>query len=154
VNKTARRARAAALGQWLRQTFPAVFDTVPVRPLAIGLHLEIRKQFPELAPSPLFSALAAHCHRRSYRQAVAAGGQRIDLNGAQAGAVTDSEREDARQSLRAARKGHGKGDQGQGQAQAGKPPEKRLETVAVVIRNEVVRKASVVRRAPALEGQP
>ena len=87
--------RRQAAYQQLQATFPRVFpqDDAELRPLALSIRDEVsawihRQGLDERTARAVLSALQHHCSRRTYQQAVAAGGIRINLQGEPVEVVT------------------------------------------------------------------
>ncbi|MDR0735464.1 MAG: ProQ/FinO family protein [Zoogloeaceae bacterium] len=68
-------------------------------PLAIGIDKAVRAEFPDLPRKALRIALAIHTHSNRYLRNMAKAGQRLDLQGAPAGEITDSQRQYAAERL-------------------------------------------------------
>jgi sRNA-binding protein len=85
--------------QW-PTTFPARPDDV--RPLAVGIHEQLGKQFPDRSPEQVRRAIAQWRYPRlgAYLRVVARGGPRFDLDGNPSGEVSTSEQENARERLK------------------------------------------------------
>ena len=94
------KARLKAATAWLEATWPLAFRS-PIRPLAIGAGLDILAH-----PSGGFTADERHAAVRAwtgrwdYQKAITAGRLRVKLDGEDGGAVTDAEREHARERLK------------------------------------------------------
>ncbi len=82
----------------LRRRWPAAFTT-PV-PLAIGMDKVIRAEMPEMTTSRLKEVLGPWTHSTVYLRAVAAGVERINLDGTPAGVPDEEQREAAVEELR------------------------------------------------------
>jgi ProP effector len=79
------------------QAFP--LDARLIRPLKIGIHMDIRAAHPEIDPRALRIALAKWCSRPVYQWTLAQGGARVDLYGQPAGEVTPEQQAHARERL-------------------------------------------------------
>lgn len=82
----------------LQSQFPAAFplDGRPPKPLAIGVFGTIREATrDDISNTRLKRALAWWCGRLAYVEAVAAGGQRYNLDGHPAGDISDADRQSA-----------------------------------------------------------
>jgi sRNA-binding protein len=86
----------------LGQAFPAGFNRTAPRPLKIGLGEElmalagVHPALADLTRTRIRRALKAYTGMPAYRQALARGGPRYDLNGQPAGEVTPDQQADAR----------------------------------------------------------
>ncbi len=80
------------------QALPAAFTT-PV-PLAIGVGTLIRAEMPEMTALRLKEVLGAWMYSVAYLQAIAAGVERINLDGAPAGMPDEEQRARAAEELR------------------------------------------------------
>jgi ProP effector len=69
-------------------------------PLAIGIDKAVRAELPDLPRKSLRIALSIHTHSNRYLRNMAKAGQRLDLQGAPAGEITDSQRQYAAECLR------------------------------------------------------
>jgi len=87
------RQRQKDLFFLVRQTFPLAFSDPP-KPLKIGIRQDLAR---EVGEADAMLILRRWCRRGKYREVVAAGGPRIDLNGNQADEVSDEQREFARE---------------------------------------------------------
>jgi ProP effector len=105
LNQKRRRAeRTRELVAVLTQRFPESFhaERSKVRPLAIGIQEHLREAIsadPELENTPnwlIKQALARYTHAPAYLEAIIAGHNRINLDGSDAGPVSDEAREHAR----------------------------------------------------------
>jgi hypothetical protein len=92
-----------ALYRIIMEQWPTAFPAHPqaVRPLAVGIHQILEKQFPDRSPEQIRRAIAQWRYPRlgAYLRVVARGGPRYDLDGNPCGEVTSSEKENARQRL-------------------------------------------------------
>lgn len=70
------------------------------KPLALLIHLQIRDAHPELTKTQIRRALRWFVNSKRYIQALAAGGARYDLSGAENGAVADEHQQSAKQRLK------------------------------------------------------
>jgi ProQ/FINO family len=98
-----RAQRSHEVNVWLEATWPAAFAVRPRRPLARGTSAAVINH-PDRPPSRklIKTAVAYHCGRPDYLEALAAdGSRRINLDGTDAGEVTEDERQDARQRMAA-----------------------------------------------------
>ncbi|MDR1349361.1 MAG: ProQ/FinO family protein [Zoogloeaceae bacterium] len=68
-------------------------------PLAIGIDKAVRVELPDLPKKNLRIALSIHTHSNRYLRNMAKAGQRLDLQGASAGGITDSQRQYAAERL-------------------------------------------------------
>jgi ProP effector len=75
----AKQALIASLSEHFPKAFPA--DPRAIRPLKIGIDIDIRKACPELNEKLLRQVLGGHTQRYSYLKALARGGERIDMQG-------------------------------------------------------------------------
>ncbi|MDR0673926.1 MAG: ProQ/FINO family protein [Zoogloeaceae bacterium] len=62
-------------------------------PLAIGIDKAVRAELPDLCGKNLRIALSIHTHSNRYLRNMAKAGQRLDLQGAPAGEITDGQRQ-------------------------------------------------------------
>ena len=95
--KPARVNRPAVLAtvEWMAATWPAAFCR-PLRPLAIGCGALVLAAAPETIPRKLVhDALRYWVRSRDYQQAVIAGVRRVNLDGSDAGEVSEEHRADA-----------------------------------------------------------
>ena len=81
----------------LKATFAVFRDA---QPLAIGIHKAIKARLPDIGEGALRVALKSHTASTKYLKAVANGRQRFDLDGQQAGEITDEQREQALTTLK------------------------------------------------------
>jgi ProP effector len=85
------------------ERWPTAFPAHPeaIRPLAVGIHQFLEKQFPDRSPEQIRRAIAQWRYPRlgAYLRAVARGGARYDLDGNPCGEITEGEKENARQRL-------------------------------------------------------
>ncbi|MBM4258788.1 MAG: hypothetical protein FJ147_23160 [Deltaproteobacteria bacterium] len=92
-----------ALYRVIMERWPIVFPAHPeaIRPLTVGIHELLEKQFPDRSPEQIRRAIAQWRYPRlgAYLRAVARGGARYDLDGNPCGDITESEKENARQRL-------------------------------------------------------
>lgn len=92
-----------ALYRVIMEQWPTAFPAHPeaVRPLAVGIHQLLEKQFPDRSSEQVRRAIAQWRYPRlgAYLRAVARGGPRYDLDGNPCGEITSSEQENARQRL-------------------------------------------------------
>jgi ProP effector len=75
----------------LAERFPAAFAVNPRyrMPLKLGIHVDILAQLGEtITPQALSDALRIYVHNPHYLKALAAGADRVDINGMPAGKVT------------------------------------------------------------------
>jgi ProP effector len=83
--------------------WPTAFPAHPeaIRPLAVGIHQLLEKEFPDRSPEQIRRAIAQWRYPRlgAYLRAVARGGARYDLDGQPCGEVTEGEKDNARQRL-------------------------------------------------------
>jgi ProQ/FINO family len=81
------------------ERFPANF--LLVKPLAVGIHTQLQQACPEVSHRLLRNTLSMFLHlaRRSYQQALAAGGPRFNLDGTVQAEVTADEQAHARERL-------------------------------------------------------
>ena len=98
--------RRQAAYQQLQATFPRIFpqDDAAIRPLALSIRDEVSawihgQGLEERTARAVLNALQQHCSRRTYQQAVAAGGMRINLQGDPVEAVTPEGQAHARQRI-------------------------------------------------------
>lgn len=105
ANQKKRRAeRTREFLSRLSERFPGAFTPrrKDVRPLAIGIQEKLKtalEQDADLAGTPnwlIKQALARYTHAPSYLEAIVAGHNRVDLDGSDAGPVTDDARQHAR----------------------------------------------------------
>jgi sRNA-binding protein len=86
------------------EQWPTIFPARPdeVRPLAVGIHEQLEKQFPDRSPEQVRRAIAQWRYPRlgAYLRVVARGGPRFDLEGNPSGEVSASEQENARVRLK------------------------------------------------------
>jgi ProP effector len=92
-----------ALWVMLTARFPQAFplDACLIRPLKIGIHLDILAAIPEADPLLLRRVLSRWCNRPVYLWTLAHGGARVDLHGQPAGEVTKEQQAHARERLKA-----------------------------------------------------
>lgn len=69
-------------------------------PLSIGIHSVIRERLPEITRGHLVAALKRHTNSTRYLKALSQGGERFDLDGNPAGAVTPEQRDQATATLK------------------------------------------------------
>jgi hypothetical protein len=81
-------ARVAALAR-IRELAPPVFDLDNPRPLKIGIHLDLIAQ--GIPAGAVRDAMAWWTGQPGYRRALAAGGPRYGLGGAEDGVVTEEQ---------------------------------------------------------------
>lgn len=146
-NQKRRRAeRARAFLEELTDRYPRCFarQRQGVRPLAVGIHDRLKAALaedPELADTAnwvLKQALARYTHSPAYLQAVIAGHPRVDLDGSDAGPVTEDARRHARlrreeQKKRAAERHRGRS--GRRQPPGDEPHRRQLERLAEKFNN-------------------
>lgn len=93
-----------ALYRIIMEQWPKVFPARPddVRPLAVGIHEQLEKQFPDRSPEQVRRAIAQWRYPRlgAYLRVVARGGPRFDIDGNPRGEVSASEQENARERLK------------------------------------------------------
>jgi len=93
-----------ALYRILMEQWPTVFPARPddVRPLAVGIHEQLEKKYPDRSPEQVRRAIAQWRYPRlgAYLRVVARGGPRYDLDGNPCGEVSASEQENARERLK------------------------------------------------------
>jgi len=93
-----------ALYRVIMEQWPTAFPAHPeaVRPLAVGIHQLLEKQFPDRSPEQIRRAIAQWRYPRlgAYLRGVARGGPRYDLDGNPCGEVSTSEQENARVRLK------------------------------------------------------
>lgn len=93
-----------ALYRIIMEQWPMVFPARPddVRPLAVGIHEQLEKQFPDRSPEQVRRAIAQWRYPRlgAYLRGVARGGPRFDLDGNPSGEVSAGEQENARERLK------------------------------------------------------
>ncbi|MDR3158048.1 MAG: ProQ/FinO family protein [Zoogloeaceae bacterium] len=86
-----------------REILKTLYARFPVfragEPLAIGIDKAVRAEFPDLPGKNLRIALAIHTHSNRYLRNMAKAGHRLDLQGAPAGEITDSQRQYAAERL-------------------------------------------------------
>lgn len=70
------------------------------KPLAIGVHKTIMAAHPDIEKDALRRALQRHTASTRYLKAIAAGGSRFGLDGAESGDVTVEQRQQANQDLK------------------------------------------------------
>ena len=99
MNDDARSALWASLTAQYPQAFP--LDASLIRPLKIGIHLDILAAVPEADPLLLRRGLSHWCSRPVYQWTLAHGGARVDLQGQPAGEVTKEQQVYARERLKA-----------------------------------------------------
>lgn len=106
ANQKLRRAeRTRAFVEELTKRFPSCFsaDRKSVRPLAIGIQEQLRARLnadEELKDTPnwlMKQALARYTHAPAYLEAIVAGQPRVDLDGNEAGEITDEARTHAKE---------------------------------------------------------
>ncbi|WP_245701418.1 ProQ/FINO family protein [Franzmannia pantelleriensis] len=87
----------ALLDEWY-QRYPQTFFKGHTRPLKVGIHedLVVREPWPDKL---IRRALACYVHLPRYLKAVRAGAERVDLDGSNAGEVSDGEARYARRQL-------------------------------------------------------
>ncbi len=117
------------LGERFPDCFPVQRDAL--RPLAVGVQEQLRAA---LAEDPAFEetpnwlikqALARHTRSPAYLEAIIAGRNRLNLDGSDAGAVSDTAREHARASREEQKKVAAVRRREQGKANRRKAPEAR-----------------------------
>lgn len=59
--------------------YPDIFDKTNPKPLAIGVHTEIRRVFPEAKMSAIRKLLWCWCRRKAYKKAIESGATRRSL---------------------------------------------------------------------------
>lgn len=97
--KPTRTEKTGLAWQWATSTFPAAF-TDPPRPLAIGIHDDLRKQVPaNISKTSVRWFMSSWTRAWGYRPALAAGGPRYGLDGKPAGMVTPEQQEYAREGM-------------------------------------------------------
>jgi ProP effector len=85
--------------EWMAKTWPAAFAR-PIRPLAVGAGALILAARPETIPLKLLhDALRYWVRSRHYQQALAAGVRRVNLDGSDAGEVSQENRAEASRRL-------------------------------------------------------
>jgi ProP effector len=101
MNKQRLTAALGLIGV-LAERFPAAFAVNPGyrQPLKLGIHVDILAQLSDtIAPRDLSVALRIYVSNVKYLKALAAGAERVDINGMSAGTVTADEAAHARQQL-------------------------------------------------------
>ena len=93
----------------LREWFPIAFAAGRPRPLKVGIDKDIAERAPAITDVERSKALHYHTKSDRYLRSMRSGAPRVDLDGAEAGAVTDDDAAhakailDARKAKRAAR---------------------------------------------------
>jgi len=87
--------------QWMRREYPELFTAGNVRPLAIGIQKDLAEARPEnVSHLGISRALARWVQQSAYQQALAAeGARRFNLDGSDAGPVSDDHRNHAKELL-------------------------------------------------------
>lgn len=93
-----RNANIAAI-TLMCETYPKAFNRDNVRPLKIGIQEELLAD-EKISKGKIKRALASYVRAPAYYRSLQAGAQRVDLNGEDAGAVTEQEAEHAQAMLK------------------------------------------------------
>ena len=105
MSKADRKARALEVSTWLKATYPALFASPKVLPLAVGTYAEIRRLHPDINRRALATTLHWHASRPSYLRALGlADALRHDLEGNPVEPVTAEQQDYARARLAEQRK--------------------------------------------------
>lgn len=96
VNQELARVERQAIHAVFMQTFPVFREKKPLR---IGIHLDLYKQFPEFSHRNIASVMRWHTSGRLYLKNILAGTDRFDLTGDPVGTITDEARADAKKRL-------------------------------------------------------
>src|SRR5215475_4301761 len=89
--------RIEAIIAMLAERFPNCFTSGgSPRPLKIGIHEDLMAAGLEFSKTELRRAIGHYCSLDAYRQALVAGGDRVDLDGNPSGSVVEAEIEAAR----------------------------------------------------------
>nr|WP_232230343.1 ProQ/FINO family protein [Halomonas sp. 1513] len=115
----------ALLDEWY-QRYPQTFFKGHTRPLKVGIHEDLvaREPWPDKL---VRRALACYVHLPRYLKAVRTGAERVDLDGASAGDVTDGEARYARRQLDELRAQNRTRKAQQAERQAQREKDQRLE---------------------------
>ncbi|GGO75814.1 hypothetical protein GCM10011348_01500 [Marinobacterium nitratireducens] len=97
--KSKNRAANQAAVQLLIDTYPKTFSRSQVRPLKIGIQEDLLAD-DKVSKNKIKRALASYVRSLAYYRSLQAGADRIDLNGAAAGQVSDQEAEHAKGKLK------------------------------------------------------
>ena len=92
-----RLKQSSPLLETLMATFTVFRD---FQPLAIGIHKAIKARLPDTGEGALRLALKRHTGSTKYLKSLANGNQRFDLDGSPAGEITDTQRQQALQTLK------------------------------------------------------
>lgn len=93
-----RNANIAAIGL-ICETYPKTFNRETVRPLKIGIQEELLAD-EKMSKGKIKRALASYVRAPAYYRSLQAGAQRVDLQGEDAGEVTEQEAEHAKAMLK------------------------------------------------------
>ena len=86
---------AAILGVAV-ETVPGILTGSVPAPLKVGIREDVATRYPAADPATIARWLRGWTGTEQYRRAIAAGGPRFDLDGNEAGEITDSEMKGAR----------------------------------------------------------
>lgn len=87
----------------LIEHWPQLFSETNPKPLKLGIWDDLVAT-EKVSRRQLRAALKIYCRGKAYRQTLAAGGQRYDINGQPVAAITDEHQKNAEQSLKPRRK--------------------------------------------------
>lgn len=91
--------QSIALGTMLAHDRPALFTVERPAPLVLGIHRELKAEYPDAGMRVIRTFLKYWCTRRRYYEAVSTISHRVHLDGSLAGHVTGEERGFARGKL-------------------------------------------------------
>ena len=103
--KANHKAKYIATLKKLRKLYPKCFS-IPLRPLAVGIHHAIweeeakKSEDEKISKTTVRRFLLVYTGSRAYREAIIAGGERVDLQGNEVEKVSDKHIEFADQSLK------------------------------------------------------
>ncbi|NVK41329.1 MAG: ProQ/FinO family protein [Oceanospirillaceae bacterium] len=98
-SKSKNRAANQAAVQLLIETYPQTFSRNQVRPLKIGIQEDLLAD-DKVSKNKVKRALASYVRSLAYYRSLQAGADRVDLQGAAAGQVTEAEAEHAKGKLK------------------------------------------------------
>lgn len=97
-----KRVKVQALWALLSERHPRAFPPgrSPLVPLKIGIHRDIMDRYPDVDRATVKSFFAFHAYSKPYLEASSIGGSvRLDLDGNEAGVVTEEHAQAARETL-------------------------------------------------------
>ena len=88
---------------WLQDRYPVAFplEHARIRPLKVGIYLDLLAANLEMKPQTVKKMLAIWCGRPTYQKALMRGGPRVDLHGEPVGEVTPEQMARAAERLKA-----------------------------------------------------